>query len=59
MNTIKQGDMVVCYPFGIGKVIDVFVTGIALVSFKHSERIVSIKTLHKASKIINKGEKDA
>ena len=56
MNIIKQGDRVFCYPFGIGKVIDVYVTGVALVSFKYSERIVSIKTLHKASNLTKKKE---
>ena len=41
---------------GIGKVLEVYVTGVALVSFKNSTSIVSLKDLHRASKIGNKGE---
>ena len=43
-------DRVVHDQCGIGKVLEVYVTGVALVSFKNSTRIVSIKELHRASK---------
>ena len=49
-------DRVVHDKCGIGKVLEVYVTGVALVSFKNSTSIVSLKDLHKARKIGNKGE---
>jgi hypothetical protein len=52
----KINDRVVHDKCGIGKVLEVYITGIALVSFKNSTSIVSLKDLHKASKIGNKGE---
>lgn len=48
--------MVFCEHFGVGKVIDIYVTGATLVDFKFSTRIVNIKDLQRASKIGNKGE---
>ena len=52
----KINDRVVHDKCGIGKVIEVYVTGVALVCFKNSTSIVSLKDLHRASKIGNKGE---
>ena len=52
----KINDRVVHDKCGIGKVLEVYVTGVALVSFKNSTSIVNIKDLQRASKIGNKGE---
>ena len=55
----KINDRVVHDKCGIGKVLEVYVIGVALVSFKNSTSIVSLKDLHRASKIGNKEEKYA
>lgn len=52
----KINDRVIHDKCGIGKVLEVYVTGVTLVSFKNSTSIVNIKDLHRASKIGNKGE---
>jgi len=55
----KINDRVVHDKCGIGKVLEIYVTGVALVSFKNSTSIVNIKDLHRASKVGNKGERYA
>ncbi len=52
----KINDRVVHDKCGVGKVLEIYVTGVALVSFKNSTSIVSLKDLHRESKIGNKGE---
>jgi hypothetical protein len=59
MNTIKQGDIVIYDTISVGKVLDVYVTGTALVQFRYSTKIVDIKHLQKVTNLFDKGEKDA
>ena len=55
----KINDRVVHDKCGIGKVLEIYVTGVALVSVKNSTSIVSLKDLHRECKIGNKGERYA
>lgn len=56
---IKKNDIVIYDTVSVGKVLDVYVTGTALVQFRYSTKIVDIKHLSKVTELFDKGEKDA
>lgn len=56
---IKIGDIVIYDTISVGKVLDVYVTGTALVQFRYSTKIVDIKHLQNVTKLFDKGENNA